>query len=268
MVAKEINTYKRMDLFAATLPLEALKLILSTAATQNRGEVLMVNDVSRVFFHAKVKRNVYVELPYEDKVKCDEGRCAKLEYSMYGTRDAAINWHHEYSQQLVANGFVQGRATPCVIFRPRRRIRMVVHGDDYVSVGKEEDLKWMQGCFKSKYEIKTKWLGPKAEHNQEVRVLNRMVTWESNGIGYEADPRHVEVILEAIQLTSCTPVGTPGTSTEGRTQDDNAEPLGNLQEIRYKALIARAKYLSPDRADIAFAVKELAEAMSNTTNGE
>ena len=37
LVAKEINAYKRTDLFAATPPLEALKLIPSMAATQNRG---------------------------------------------------------------------------------------------------------------------------------------------------------------------------------------------------------------------------------------
>ena len=34
-VAKEINTYKRNDLFIATPPLEALKLVISMTATQN-----------------------------------------------------------------------------------------------------------------------------------------------------------------------------------------------------------------------------------------
>ena len=46
----------------------------------------MVNDVSRAFSHAKVKRDVYVALPEEDKLAGDEGKCAKLEYSLYGTR--------------------------------------------------------------------------------------------------------------------------------------------------------------------------------------
>ena len=137
-----------------------------------------------------------------------------------------------------------------------------------MSVGKEEDLIGMEGRLKSKYEIKTKWPGPKAEHNQEVKVLNRIVTWEKNGVGYEADPRHVEVILEQLQLTNCTPVGTPGTSTEGKTQADHGTPLDLQQESRYRALVARANYLSPDRADIAFAVKELAKSMSNPTNGD
>ena len=56
LVAREINTYKRDDLFAATPPLEALKLIMSMTATANHGEIIMVNDISRAFFHAKAKR--------------------------------------------------------------------------------------------------------------------------------------------------------------------------------------------------------------------
>ena len=143
-MAKEINTYKRTDLFAATPPLEALKLILSMAATQNRGEVVMVNDVSRAFFHAKVKRDVYVALPAEDRGPGDESKCAKLEYSLYGTRDAAINWHDEYSQQLVSHGFLQGKASPCVFYHPQRHIQTMVHGDDYVSTGMPTQLQWLQ----------------------------------------------------------------------------------------------------------------------------
>ena len=60
LVAREINTHKRDDLFAGTPPLEALKSILSIAASGNKGEVIMVNDVSRAFFHAKARREVYV----------------------------------------------------------------------------------------------------------------------------------------------------------------------------------------------------------------
>ena len=96
----------------------------------------MINDISRAFSHAKAKRDVYVDLPVEDIELGDEGRCAKLEYSMYGTRDAAINWHDEYSSQLVDVGFVQGKASPCTFYHPTRRVRIVVHGDDYVWVGK------------------------------------------------------------------------------------------------------------------------------------
>ena len=68
LVAREINTSKRDDLFAATPPLEALKVILSLTSSGNKGEILMINDISRAFFHAPAKRAVYVQLPNEDRL--------------------------------------------------------------------------------------------------------------------------------------------------------------------------------------------------------
>ena len=78
-------------LYAATPPLEALRIVLSYAATQS-GEgprrMLMVNDVRRAYFYAKIKRDVYIELPKEDKDH-DSGLLGKLRLCLYGTRDAA-----------------------------------------------------------------------------------------------------------------------------------------------------------------------------------
>ena len=84
LVAREINTYKRDDLIAATPPLEPLKLIVSMAAIGNNGAVIMVNDISRAFFHAKVARDVYVQLPPEDTAQGEEGMCGKLRFPCTG----------------------------------------------------------------------------------------------------------------------------------------------------------------------------------------
>ena len=62
--------------------MEALKLIIAMTATANKGEVIMVNDISRAFFHAKVTRDVYVQLPNEDRAPGEEGMCGKLRFSM------------------------------------------------------------------------------------------------------------------------------------------------------------------------------------------
>ena len=67
LVAREIKRDGRPDLFAATPHLEALNVILSMLASSNKGEKLMVNDVSRAYFCALAKRRVFVELPAEDK---------------------------------------------------------------------------------------------------------------------------------------------------------------------------------------------------------
>ena len=220
------------------------------------------------FFHARVKRDVYVALLDEDKAPGDEGKCAKLEYSLYGIRDAAINWHEEYLQQLTNNGFVQGAASLCAFYHRQRSTRTIVHRDDYVSVGHAEDLQWLESRLKDKYEIKTKWLGPAEEHSSEVRVLNRIPTWIHDGIGYEADPRHVEILVGHFGLKGCTSAGTPGTSTEGRTKEDCGTPLHRHEASQYRAWVAQSNYISPDRADISFSVKELAKAMANPNQGD
>ena len=67
LVAREISTCKRDDLFAGTPPLEAFNITLSMTTSGNNGEMLMVNDVSRAFFYAEATRPVYVQLLDEDK---------------------------------------------------------------------------------------------------------------------------------------------------------------------------------------------------------
>ena len=78
----------------------------------------------------------------------------------------------------------------------------------------------------------------------------------------------MEIMLVELGFKDCTFVGTPGTSIEGRTQDSFIAPLESADETRYRALVARANYLAPDRADIAFSVKELAKSMSKPTEGD
>ena len=68
-----------------------------------------------------------------------------------------------------------------------------------------------------------------------------MITWEQSGIGYEADPRHVEIIIKDLGLEASDSVSTPGASTEGRTKDDHTIPLEGKEESQYKTLVARAK---------------------------
>ena len=103
LVAKEFNTGPCPELYAATPPSECLRLLLSKVASGRKQNIgLVYADVSRAYFYAKAVRPVYVKLPDEDLEKGDEHRCGKLLMSMYGTRDAALNWALEYGETLQA----------------------------------------------------------------------------------------------------------------------------------------------------------------------
>ena len=97
-MAQEIKRDKREDLFAATPPLEAKKILFSLAVAEGVGyeagkelEGMKPDflDISRARFQAEAIRKVYVQLPEEDK---EAGMCGRSGKSMYGTRDAAQNW--------------------------------------------------------------------------------------------------------------------------------------------------------------------------------
>ena len=57
--------------------------------------------------------------------------------SMYGQRDAALNWSLEYGETLRAAGYVQGRANPCLYYNEYLGVSVMVHGDDRGAFGAE-----------------------------------------------------------------------------------------------------------------------------------
>ena len=92
LVAKEYNDHEDPSLFAATPPIEALRYLLSKAARTGGAEKsVMLNDVSRAFFNARVTREVYVQLPAENIEEGEQGMVEGLNLCLYGTRDAATN---------------------------------------------------------------------------------------------------------------------------------------------------------------------------------
>ena len=112
-------------------------------------------------------------------------------------------------------------------------------------------------------------MGPDKNQFKQVKFLFRIVTWDhQRGLGYEADPRHVEIIKQQFALEDAKAVSTLGAKEEGRTTADQEEPLDEEQSTRYRALTARCNCLSLDRPDVAFAVKEFARNMATPRRGD
>lgn len=167
---------------------------------------------------------------------------------------------------MINLGFNRGIA-PLDILPPRPRHKDYIHGDDYVSVGKPEDLQWMKVGLDRSYKLKTQTLGPAEEPLRQVNVLNRIISWTKEGIEYEADPRHAELVIKDLGLEDANGVVTPGPKDEGTTKDHCATPLKIDKASEYLSIVARPNYLSQDRADIVFSVKELPRTRGSPTEG-
>ena len=289
LVGREIATTKRDDLFAATPPLESLRYIVSTCASnQLHAEpaeryCLMSNDVKRAYFYAPSTRPIFIQIPEEDREEGDEDMVGQLNLSLYGTRDAALNWTNTFTEHLVSIGFDRGSACPCNFFHEERGIALTVHGDDFTSTGREKELKWFETQLQAKYDIKTSVMGPRASHEKQLRILNRVITWTESGMEFEPDQRHAEIIVKSMDVSKG--VATPGTRDEATAAGvpDVPKPVESVEALEkditaselvespllegaeattFRSMAARANFLALDRPDIQFSVKEVARRMA------
>ena len=103
----------------------------------------------------------------------------------------------------------------------------------------------MQSRLEAKCQVMTQFLGPREDHRQQLKVLNRVVAWHGRqGIVYEADPRHTELVIEQPQPQEAKIVTIPGAREEGRIDDEHAELLNENESTQYRVAIARCNYLS------------------------
>ena len=111
--------------------------------------------------------------------------------------------------------------------------------------------------MKKRFEIKTKVVGDEPGESKEESVLNRIIRRTQEGWEYEADQRHADIIIKAMNMEAGKEVGTAGEDEKPWKEEEESVLLPKTQETEYRALAARAKYLANDRIDIQHAVKEM-----------
>ena len=288
IVAMDFKTNDRPDLFSPTPAIESFRLLVSKAAHEKTS--ILVMDVRRAYFYAKAKQDLYIEIPEEDKLPGEENMVGKLMMSMYGTRDAARNWEEELGETMRQLGFVRGKAAPCNFWNEKLGIAAVIHGDDIVATGGNEQLMKMRQGVKKKYEIKEQWL---VKEGDEIKVLNKDLTMTKEGIEVEADRRHATMIIEDMKVQKGVNTTLPKMEEKGGAVTDHKEidmADGDIQEngkvgkiqgesfikgedeydareaaTRFRANAARLNYLSQDRLDLRHASKAIARGMANPT---
>ena len=77
--------------------------------------------------------------------------------------------------------------------------------------------------------------------------MNRRLHWGKEGIVYQHDPRHIDVLVKDLGLENSNSVQTPATPEV--TEEEKPEPLSQVQHHKYRSQVARCLFFSQDRAD-------------------
>ena len=239
LVGQEVNLHADESFFAATPPLEAKRLLFSEFSSQRtrKGKPLQISfvDVKKAYFYGIPEREIFVRLPPELGVS--KQYVGKLVRCMYGTRDAGAIWESCYASCLTKLGFVQGKASPCCFFHPIWDVNVVVHGDDFTALGNSDGLDKFEKGMTETFECKLKGrLGTGDEDAKEMRVLNRIVRVTPDGLRYEADPRHAEMLIQAFKLEGSKSVVTPG--VKSNAVEDDPDKLDHDVAKEIHAIVA------------------------------
>ena len=198
---------------------------------------------------------------------CGPDQCGRLNKAMYGCRDAAQCWEAEITDFFTTVGFTPGVGSPVLFVNLTRNIKVTIHGDDITSLGSESDLLWLKQQLETRYELKYGgMLGPDEHDVQDAMVLNRLIHYNiaGNETTYEADPRHVQILINELGLKDAKDVTTPGVNQK----DEESKPLDAAMASKYRSLTMRANYLALDRPDIHYSTKECARRMSAPTEAD
>ena len=264
--------------FAATPPLEGLRLLMSLAMSgqaslaADKQRVLGFYDISRAHFHSPARRRLYIIPPAED-TSCKTG-LARLAKSMYGTRDAPQCFDSFAESVMEKLGFSIGLFSPCLYFCSDRNAACVRHGDDFILLADRSTQAWFLKAMNEHMLTKhTGTSGPRKDLGdiQEIRCLNRLIRWvqpafkgqSDQYIEWESDPRHIEILLAALGLAeSSKALSSPGVKMP---KGVNETPLTQEDRELYRSCTMRLAYLALDRPELQYPSKELARSMQQPT---
>ena len=198
-----------------------------------------------------------------------------MRLSLHGTRHAAMNWTKQYTDHLKSIGFKCGQASACNFVHESKDIKLTCHGDDFVIIATEEAIHWLIKEMEKVYELKSTILGPEERNKRELRIPNRTVSWTKEGMQYEGDQRHAEVMIQELGLENQKPLSTPG-APEIMAEIEKEEEVKDKEELHrqareegpdrlYRALAARMNYMAQDRLDLTFASNWSSQFMSQPT---
>ena len=88
-----------------------------------------------------------------------------------------------------------------------------------------------------------------------------------DGIAIEPDQRHIDIVIKSLGLMKGKAVTTPGVKLAAGAADASVSLKGE-EAFLYRSLVMRLNYVSQDRADLQYSVKELARSMQNPTTAD
>ena len=232
------------------------------------GYSFLTADAENAFWQVPIAEEAYMKPPKEWlKKMADSGvdlpdRVVwKLNTEWYGRRiagQAFVEWAAGHLKEI---DFKRNPAAPWMFYNPASGVLMEVHMDDFYATGPKAALleleKKLHEKIKMKSQIHENSVGEKWTHLKRTREVM------DGGIFLTPRGKYISDLLKMLGLEECNPAPTPYLCSEVK---EGNKLSGESLRI-YRAGVGIALYLSYDRTDVQFAVRELTKDMKEPTDG-
>lgn len=246
------------DTFSPTLRYNSFRYVISVA--QLKGFKIHHLDVQTAFLNGELAEEIYMHVPEGFESLVVDKRCThvlKLKKSLYGLKQAGRVWNEKFTATIIAMGFFQSAADPCIFYKFKNEdlaAVIAIFVDDCFVLGKDEEIESASRQLKEKFEM----------HDLGLLSYGLSIKVEQNNNNIKiSQPAYVDKLLEKFNMQDCSTITTPLPPKKYINNNDN-KPFADVN--LYQQLVGGLIYLSnATRPDIAYSVGYLARSMQKPT---
>jgi hypothetical protein len=217
-------------------------------------------DVETAFLHAPLDEEIYVQQPegFEQHGPNGEELVWRLEKSLYGLRQSALNWNRTIDGWVHTYGLKSINADPCVYVaqRPEEEggpLIVLVYVDDLFIMGRRAAVDAFKIEISKRFKMKdcgqATWvLGMEIIRDRPKRSITLKQT------------SYIKQMLQRYGMEDCRPTVTPAEGKLQRMPEGTGKP-----DKTYMAMVGSMLYAATvTRPDISFAVQSLGRHLQAT----
>jgi hypothetical protein len=260
LVAKGFNQQQGIDYqetFAPVLKYKSIRIIIVLSLHFNLR--IKQFDVKTAFLNAKVKEDIYVEVP--DGMDVADGHVLKLQQALYGIKQAPREWHAEIDGYIRSLGYIPCVKDTCLYWKKTRTNAFILVGlfvDDIAAAfARNDENEWLndERLLKSKYEL--------SDLGDMQHILGMRVTRDRQGVTIDQET-YLRDKLTLFGFDACKSQQSPAVKA---VISENAELLSEQDHRTYQAMVGSLIYASySTRPDITFATNMVARYMSKPSS--
>nr|GEW68070.1 zinc finger, CCHC-type [Tanacetum cinerariifolium] len=229
------------DNYAHMARISTIRLLIAMALIHNL--IIHQMDVKKAFLNGDLEEEVYMKQPLGCIMPGNENKVCKLIKSLYGLKQSPKQWHQNFDEVVLSNGYLLNQADKCVYSKfdaSSKGVIICLYVDDMLIFGTNQvqvDLtkEFLSSGFSMK-DIKEAYV-----------ILGIRIKHESNGIAI-SQSYYIEKVLKKFNYSDYTPVSTPLDTCKKLMPNKGLAAskkktciIGSIMEYEFMALVAAGK---------------------------